>query len=124
MKIFIRFAIVTAALLLINSACTDNFEEVNTDPNRIEKISPGTLLNPTLYAVSAFNMQRSDDFTFQVMQVSLPFPSASGGFHRYDVSESSGNSTWNTYYRWLTNVKEMQEASVVAKDVNYEAISL
>lgn len=124
MKIFIKFAILTAALFLFNSACTDNFEEVNTDPNRIEKISPGTLLNPTLYSVSAFNMQRSDDFTFQVMQVSLPFPSASGGFHRYDVSESSGNSTWNTYYRWLTNVKQMHEAAVEAKDGNYEAISL
>jgi hypothetical protein len=116
--------ILALTLILANVSCTDNFDEVNTDPNRIEKISPGTLLNPTLYSVASFNTLRADDFTFQVMQVALPFPSASGGVHRYDVSESAGNSTWNTYYRWLTNIKEMKAAAVEAKDPNYEAIAL
>ena len=124
MKIFHKTSILSLILVLAAFSCTDNFDEINTDPNRIEKISPGTLLNPTLYSVAAFNTQRSDDFTFQIMQVALPFPSASGGVHRYDVSESAGNSTWNTYYRWLTNVKEMHAAALEAKDVNYEAIAL
>lgn len=105
-------------------SCTDNFEELNTDPNRIEKISPGTLLNPILYELASFNTMRSDDFTFDVMQVSLPFPSVSGGTHRYDVSESAGNSTWDTYYRWLANLKEMRAASLGPDDANYQAIAL
>ncbi len=105
-------------------SCTDKFEELNTDPNRIEKISPGTLLNPIIYSLASFNTLRSADFTFNVMQVSLPYPSVSGGLHRYFVNESEGNSTWNTYYRWLANIKEMQAAAVAANDPNYEAIAL
>lgn len=124
MNIFRKYILLTFAVLILNFSCTDDFEEINTDPNRIDKISPGTLLNPTLYAVSAFNMQRAEDFTFHIMQVSLPFPSASGGVHRYDVSESAGNSTWNNYYKWLNHVREMHDAAVKAKDVNYEAIAL
>lgn len=111
-------------LCFITFSCTDDFEEINTDPNRIEKISPGTLLNPILYSVTAFNTSRSNDFTFNIMQVALPFPSTSGGVHRYDISENAGNSTWTTYYRWLTNVKEMKAAAIAGEDKNYEAIAL
>ncbi len=58
------------------------------------------------------------------MQVALPFPSANGGLHRYDLTENSGNSTWNTYYRWLVNIREMKQAAIDAQDPNYEAIAL
>lgn len=111
-----------SALML--TACDKDFAEVNTDPNRIDRISPGTLLNPIIYEVTSFNTRRADDFTFQLMQVSLPFPSASGGIHRYDIAENAGSSTWTTYYRWLTNVKEMYNAAVELNDPNYKAIAL
>ena len=111
-------------LSCISFSCTKDFEELNTDPNRIESISPGTLLNPIIYNMAAFNANRADDFTFHLMQVSLPYPSASGGIHRYDVSESAGNSTWNTYYRWITNIREMKAAADKASDPNYQAIAL
>lgn len=112
------------ALAWASTSCTDDFEEINTDPNRIDQISPGTLLNPIIYGISSFGTDRADAFTFQIMQVALPFPSANGGLHRYDVSEAAGNSTWNTYYRWLINIKEMETSAIQNSDVNYEAISL
>lgn len=116
--------VLLVALSCVSVSCTDDFEEINLDPNRIEKISPGTLLNPIIYEMASFNSSRSDAFTFEIMQVALPFPSPSGGEHRYDISDNAGNSTWNTYYRWLTNIKEMQAAAVAAEDPNYEAIAL
>lgn len=119
-KIFIMLMLLTC----ISFSCTEDFGEINTDPNRIEKISPGTLLNPILYEVATFNTERADAFTFDIMQVTVPYPSASGGVHRYDISEAAGNSTWNTYYRWLTNIKEMRLAAIEAQAVNYEAIAL
>ena len=125
MTIFKKSSIAMIFLLsCVSLSCTKDFEELNTDPNRIESISPGTLLNPIIYNMAAFNANRADDFTFHLMQVSLPFPSASGGIHRYDVSESAGNSTWNTYYRWITNIKEMKAAADAANDPNYQAIAL
>lgn len=119
-----RSLLTLVLLSLLAASCTKSFEETNTDPNRIEAISPGTLLNPIIYGMSTFNMQRSDDITFNLMQVMLPFPSVSGGVHRYDMSDNIGNSTWNASYRWITNVKEMYAAAVSAQDVNYQAIAL
>lgn len=104
--------------------CTGDFEEINEDPNRIAQVSPGTLLNPTIYGLATHNVRRSDAIDFNLMQVAVPFPSASGGLHRYDVSENIGNSSWRAYYRWLINIKEMHKASIRAKDENYEAIAL
>jgi len=119
----IQTAIIAICSCVILS-CTKDFKEINTDPNRIEQISPGTLLNPIIYEVASFNMEQADAITFNLMQVMLPFPSSTGGIHRYDITENTGSSTWNTYYRWLKNVKEMYEASVKAGDPNYQAIAL
>lgn len=119
-----KFLAVLVALSCVSFSCTDDFEEININPNLIEKISPGTLLNPIIYEVTSFNASRSNAFTFDIMQVALPFPSPSGGVHRYDIGENTGSSTWNTYYRWLANIKEMEAAAVTAEDPNYEAIAL
>ncbi len=105
-------------------SCTKKFEEINTDPNRIDQISPGTLLNPIIYDAASFGMDRSAAINFELMQVDLPFPSVSAGIHRYDLSDNIGNSTWNTYYRIITNIKEMYAASVKAGDPNYQAIAM
>ncbi|MBB6328955.1 hypothetical protein FHS59_004619 [Algoriphagus iocasae] len=117
-------SLLIGSLAWASISCTQDFEEINTDPNRIDQISPGTLLNPTIYGIASFNTDRADAFTFQIMQVALPFPSVSGGIHRYDITESAGNSTWNTYYRWLVNIKEMEASAIANVDVNYEAIAL
>lgn len=117
----------TVLLLLatfIFSSCEKGFEEINTDPNRISTISPGTLLNPTIYELASFNMAKSDDITFELMQVSLTFPSPTGGIHRYDITENTGSSIWNTYYRWLNNIKEIKRAAEEANDANYKAIAM
>ncbi|GHA44649.1 hypothetical protein GCM10007103_27200 [Salinimicrobium marinum] len=120
----IHIIVVGLTLFLVNLACTNDFEEINEDPNRIAEISPGTLLNPIIYGLATHNANRSDAITFDLMQVSLPFPSTSGGLHRYDVSRGIGNSSWNNYYKWLQNIKEMRTAAEKAGDVNYEAIAL
>lgn len=105
-------------------ACTSNFDDVNEDPNRIAEISPATLLNPLIYRIASHNANRADAITFNLMQVSLPFPSVSGGLHRYDVGPNTGNSSWTNYYRWANNIKEMHTASLEVGDPNYEAIAL
>lgn len=111
-------------LTLLVSACTKDFEELNTDPDNIQEISPNTLLNPILYELATFNAERSEGFTMDLMQVRLPWPSASLGVHRYVVGETAGNSTWSTYYRWLNNINEMEKASIKVENHTYQAIAL
>ncbi len=114
------------SLILITgfASCTDDFESLNTDPNRIDKVSQGSLLSPILYEVGCFNYNRSDDFTFNIMQIALSFPSESSDISRYYMSTSQGNSTWTTYYRWLTSIQEMYNLAVQEENVNYQAIAM
>lgn len=113
-----------AIVLVTGTSCNKDFEQINTDPNRLDTISPGTLLNPVIYNMASYNMLRSNDITFDLMQVALPYPSASGGVHRYDLSDNIGNGTWNASYLWLNNIREMYGVSVKAQDVNYQAIAM
>ncbi|WP_276496618.1 SusD/RagB family nutrient-binding outer membrane lipoprotein [Pontibacter litorisediminis] len=106
------------------TSCSDHLEELNIDPNRVDKINPGTLLNPIIYEMSTFGTSRANAYTFEIMQVRVPFPSAAGGEHRYVITQGAGNSTWNTSYRWLLNVKEMEQAAIEAEAPNYQAIAL
>ena len=109
---------------LLFLSCDKDFAEINEDPNRVAEISPGTLLNPIIYGLADHNSDRSWVVTFDLMQVSLPFPSVSGGLHRYDVSNAAGNSSYYWYYRWLNNINEMLKAAEKAEDENYLAIAL
>ncbi|WP_353129515.1 SusD/RagB family nutrient-binding outer membrane lipoprotein [Parapedobacter pyrenivorans] len=112
-----------AALLALTPSCTKNFEALNIDPNLIEKVTPGSLLTPTIYGMSTYFTVRSYDFTWQLMQVGLPNPSVQLGLHRYDVTETAGNGTWNTCYRWLRNIREMQHAADVYGQPMYRAVA-
>lgn len=120
----IKILAVSLVFGILNFACTAEFKETNEDPNRIAQISPGTLLNPIIYGIATHNANRSASITFNLMQVALPFPSVSGGIHRYDLSDDIGSSSWSAYYKWINNIKEMKQAAVMAQDVNYEAIAL
>lgn len=121
-KIFL-LTIIFSVTGLLNS-CTKDFEKINTDPNRISQISPGTLLNPILYNLAGYYIGKADDFNFHLMQVKVPYPAESGGIHIYDITENSGSGLWNTSYRWLTNIEEMYAASEALDEVNYMAIAL
>ena len=105
------------------TACTQNFDEINTDPNRLEKIDPSTLMTPTLYDLANFNYNRAHSFTHHLMQFMVT-TSTTGGVHRYADLQNAGNSTWNIYYLQLTNIKEMYELAVGAESKNYQAVAL
>ncbi|KKL28101.1 hypothetical protein LCGC14_2378510, partial [marine sediment metagenome] len=107
----LHFIIIGISISLSLSSCDSNFEEVNEDPNRLAEISPATILNPILYGLADHNADRSWSVNFDLMQVTLPFPSVSGGLHRYDVSLGVGNSSYYWYYRWANNISELQEAA-------------
>ena len=120
----IKYTLIILLLTGLSISCTQGFEELNENPNLITEVSPGTLLNPIIYGIASQNALQSVDVTFNLMQVSLPFPSITGGLHRYDVSNNIGNTAWNNSYKWLNNIREMRMASVKAGDVNYEAVAL
>lgn len=58
------------------------------------------------------------------MQIAIDFPGEENNISRYYVTESTGNSYWNTSYKWLMQVKQMQDLAVQQNNKNYQAISM
>ena len=106
------------------SSCTD-FDELNTDPTRMEKVNPGTLLDPILYDMGTYNWNRYYDYTFPLMQC-LVSNNGTSGVGWWNMTDSRGDGTWNTYYKWINNAKEIQRlnAQLASPEPNYEAVSL
>lgn len=124
LMIMLRNRILGLFLLFIGlSACTQKFDEINTDPNRLEKIDPSTLMTPTLYELAVFNYNRANSFTHHLMQFMVT-TSTTGGVHRYADLQNAGNSTWNSYYIQLMNVREMYDLAVAADYKNYQGVAL
>lgn len=105
------------------SGCTKKFDQVNTNPNKIENVTPGSLVTPTIYGMSTYFTVRSNDFTWEIMQDGLANPSVANGVHRYYLTESSGNGTWNTCYKYLRNVREMEDAAEKQNSPVYKAVA-
>ena len=108
------------------NSCTAEFEEINTDPNRLESISPASLLNPVLYGLTNHNSYSAwHNRTAHLMQGIVPYPTNDAlGYHRYWITDAIGQTMWNNHYRWLKNIDEMEKASIKAGDKNYQAIAL
>ena len=58
MKIYNFFKNIAGGIIVCGTLCTTScisFDELNTDPTRMDEVNPGTLLNPILYETSVYN---------------------------------------------------------------------
>ncbi|AZA73642.1 SusD/RagB family nutrient-binding outer membrane lipoprotein [Chryseobacterium indoltheticum] len=120
-KIFLSTAIALSVFSM--NSCERSFEEINTDTSKIKQPSVGSFLVPIQYEMGSYGYNRADDFTFDIMQVALDFPNEGNTVSRYYLTESTGNGYWNTSYKWLKQVKELNEAAKKEQNNNYLAIS-
>ncbi|MCW8313478.1 SusD/RagB family nutrient-binding outer membrane lipoprotein [Sphingobacterium sp. InxBP1] len=118
----ISIALLLSAMVGLQG-CTKNFDEINTDPNKVENVTPSALITPTVYGMSTYFTVRSNDFTWEIMQTGLANPSAANGVHRYYFTETSGDGTWNTCYRYLRNIREMESAAETSGQAVYKAVA-
>src|SRR5690606_3285035 len=120
-----RTTLLTLTLtVLLSAACKRNFEAINKNPNLIDQISPGTLLNEIIYNMASTNLRNNYDITCQLMQVQLNYPQYYGGVHRYEILENTGLSQWDASYKWAKNVSEMLQAAEKDNASNYISVAL
>jgi hypothetical protein len=116
------YALLLAACLL-QVACTKDFQDLNTDPNRPKQITPGVMLGQLQYRIVNTSMQSARGFTHQLMQVDAPRSSAGGGgLHRYVVTP--GAAVWSNFYTYMTDIEDIYKTSDGLKENNYKAIAL
>lgn len=117
-------------ILLISSigftavSCSRSLDEVNIDESRISDPVAAKLLIPIQYNMAAVNYMRANDFTFDIMQVSLDFPNEGNSLSRYYITENTGTGYWNNSYKWLKQVKDLKQAAIEEGDKNYQAIAM
>ncbi len=117
-------AVAFCVISLAVASCSRSFEEINTDTSKIIEPTPASLLAPIQYNMASNAYLRANDFTFDIMQIAIDFPGEGNNISRYYVTESTGNSYWNTSYKWLMQVKQMQDLAVQQNNKNYQAISM
>jgi hypothetical protein len=117
----IYFTIIVAGMLL--AACTENFEEINTDPNRPKEITPGVMLGQLQYRITNTAITSSRSFTHELMQVDAPRASSGGaGLHRYVVTPGAG--VWSSFYGYLNDIENIYAIADELGENNYKAIAL
>lgn len=125
MKSIIKNRILPVMLLAtaLGASSCSHFEEMNTDPNNIDVVVPGSLMAPLIHDMGTFSSTRNYDFTWQLMQVGIPYPATAVGIHRYDLTPTSGNGTWNKCYTWMRNIGELKEAAANFDTPVYHAVA-
>jgi hypothetical protein len=127
MKKFINknFLAVTLFAILL-SACSKDFEEINTDPNNTISALPQQLLAPALVKSLTYNMIRNRNFNNELMQVTVDQSDAEGRVFRYDYRPSLSDYLYNGLYTELTNFKDIYRTANDSLNYNttFKGISL
>lgn len=114
------------AVFCLSTACTTDFEEINTNPNKmtVGNLQPANLLEPLLYDGSK-NWQK---FTWHWNNELIQFTAFTGGTtrqeHRYFISEQDYQSLWNFYSGYANNAVHLQQLAGKNGDTAYQAIAL
>lgn len=116
--------LLSCSLVLLTYACTSDFEEINTDPNKVVKVQPASLLSPVIYNTVTSGISRAHGFTHELMQYNVGIVSRSFGVHRYEFDLNVGSSLWSSYYRDLTNMNNLIEVAEEGAHEDYLAVGL
>ncbi len=118
-------ALTLLTLTTLSISSCGSFDELNSDPTKLQDANPSTFINPILYDIATYNWNRYRSFTFPTMQVIVSTSNPSG-YGWWIISDAAGDGTWNTYYTTLTNIEEIIKRSQDLEDIyknNYFAVA-
>lgn len=102
-----KYILPLLGLFLLLSACTRDFEDINTNPNAPEQIGPQFLLSNVISVAADRNTYEQGH---RLANYLVQF-AASVEFERIDRYEMGTNSDyWNALYRLLTDIESMKVA--------------
>ena len=102
-----KYIIPFFSVILFTASCTDDFEEINENPNSPQSVGPQFLLTNV---ISIEADQNAFNQGFRLANYLAQF-AASVEFERIDRYEMGTNSDyWNTIFRLLTDIESMKDA--------------
>lgn len=123
---FYKLSFLVALAGLLATACTKDFQEINTDPNNTPNALPQQLLAPALVNTMTYNMLRNRNFNNELMQVTVNMSDAEGQVFRYDYRSNLSEYLYNGLYSELSNFKDIYKIASEPLNFNksYMGISL
>lgn len=118
MKLKIKISVLLFAIISTFQSCTQDFDEINLDPNRPSEVFPGVILDQLQYRLVNSAIGRSRGFTHELMQMMAPRASVNNGLHRYVIEPNNSEGFWNNHYRLMTDLEDMYQ---VSENLNAEA---
>lgn len=103
----IKYILVCLSLALGTTTCTDDFEDINENPNSPQNVGPQFLL------ANIISVEANQNAYFQGFRLAnyLAQFAASVEFERIDRYEMGTNAEyWNTIFRLLTDIESMKNA--------------
>ena len=115
----------SAALLAVIS-CTKDFDEINTNPNKISfgTAQPSALFEPLIYGIGANVQYQAWFFANELTQ----FTAFTGGkttqIHQYQITDGNWQSQWDNFARYGFDADHMIHRAIDTGDKYYEALGL
>lgn len=110
---------------LLATACTTDFEDINTNPNKmvVGDIQPANVFEPLLYDAS----KKWQNYTWFWNNELIQFTAFTGGTtrqeHRYFIADQDWKGLWNFYSSYANNTLHLKELAEANNDVAYQAMS-
>ncbi|GAB1417178.1 hypothetical protein MASR2M117_25840 [Paludibacter sp.] len=107
MKNIIRILICGIVVISLSlSACTENFDDINIDKNKMTAVQPMSMLTPIIYYGHNILITRYHRVFCQLMQYSVQ----TNGFEaisQYTIKDSDPKYLWTNLYRRANDANDM-----------------
>lgn len=122
----IRNIIVVGAALLGMAACTKNFEEINTNPNKVNygDIQAYNCYEPIFYGMGYQTQKLCQYYNNELIQMTAFTGGSTQHVKEYIVTEGNWQTLWDNYARYGGDCQHMITLAREKGDKYYEALGL
>lgn len=128
MRLLNKYIIFSAAVLggAFLSGCTHDFEETNTDPNKmlVGDLQPYGMFENLFYTTAKNNTYYSYYWNNELVQFTACTPMTAQERHRYKISDNQYANIWNNYCTKATNAVHMYKLAEKFNEDACKAVAL
>lgn len=121
------FSLAAGALLLGGAtACTNDFEEINTDPNKmlVGNLQPYGIFEALFYGMAKQQTSYTYAWNDELAQFTANTGLAAQNVHRYLIIDTNWSTFWNNYAKYGANAVHMYELADKYDDDACRAVAL
>lgn len=107
-------------------SCTNDFESINTDPNKMPlgDLNPYGVFEATFYGMTNRQLYLTWNYNDELVQFTACTGSNGKDFHRYSFSNNHVSTVWNNYAQYAANANHMVQLAVNKKEPAARAVGL